>query len=403
LKRSLFRCTLWAALGAAAGCGQTLVDLKTQAKSIDFSAATSTRPVKVGTTLPASCTMGDLFFDSDAPAGANLYGCVSANTWALETGGGAGAENPSQSFTAQTVVTLAHNLGTQNILVRCYDGANRAIEFDSLVVTGGNSAVVTFATPQTGRCVANGTGGGGTGGGGGGGSGEANTASNVGVGGVGLFLAKSGVDLEFKTINAGSGRIVISNDAVNKEVDVDVNPASLDLGALGGSLTASQIATASKQGGGAKVQMFGGGVVAANDCAKFDAAGNVVSNGGPCSAGGSGDTISADQGIVVTPIAPLSKSVGVDTATVPTYLSATASLDFPSIAQSACAEETISLVGAGTGDSVAAGWPSLLEAGLVGMMWVSSTNTVRIRLCKITTGSVDPAESVFRATIVRTF
>src|ERR1700683_3895934 len=62
---------------------QTQVDLRTQSKSIDFSAATSTKPFQTGTVLPASCAMGATFFNSAAPAGHNLYGCTAANTWTL--------------------------------------------------------------------------------------------------------------------------------------------------------------------------------------------------------------------------------------------------------------------------------------------------------------------------------
>lgn len=43
------------------------------------------------------------------------------------------------------------------------------------------------------------------------GAGEANTASNVGSGGVGVFAAKSSVDLQFNSLVAGTGITVVSN------------------------------------------------------------------------------------------------------------------------------------------------------------------------------------------------
>lgn len=36
-----------------------------------------------GATLPATCTIGQVFFDTDAPAGQNLYGCTATNTWTV--------------------------------------------------------------------------------------------------------------------------------------------------------------------------------------------------------------------------------------------------------------------------------------------------------------------------------
>jgi hypothetical protein len=62
---------------------QTLIDLRTQAKSVDFSSAATTKPSKLGAVLPATCSVGETFFNSAAPAGHNLYGCTTTNSWTL--------------------------------------------------------------------------------------------------------------------------------------------------------------------------------------------------------------------------------------------------------------------------------------------------------------------------------
>lgn len=54
--------------------------------------------------------------------------------------------------------------------------------------------------------------------------GEINTASNQGLSGQGLYLAKSGVDLQFKNIRAASPKITVANNAGQKAVDVDLGP-----------------------------------------------------------------------------------------------------------------------------------------------------------------------------------
>lgn len=58
--------------------------------SNDFSTGTRLS-IPAGTTLPATCSVGDLFFKSNATAGQNVYECQSANTWTQETGGGGGS------------------------------------------------------------------------------------------------------------------------------------------------------------------------------------------------------------------------------------------------------------------------------------------------------------------------
>jgi len=54
------------------------------------------------------------------------------------------------------------------------------------------------------------------------GTGEPNTASNQGAGGVGWFITKNGVDLEFKNINTIDGSIKLTDDVVNDEIDIQV-------------------------------------------------------------------------------------------------------------------------------------------------------------------------------------
>jgi hypothetical protein len=68
----------------SASFAQTQVDLRTQAKSIDFGLAPSTRPFQTGTVLPPNCAIGNVYFKSDASAGGNVFGCVALNTWAPE-------------------------------------------------------------------------------------------------------------------------------------------------------------------------------------------------------------------------------------------------------------------------------------------------------------------------------
>jgi len=52
--------------------------------------------------------------------------------------------------------------------------------------------------------------------------GETNTASNVNVGGVGVFKQKTGVNFEFRGINAGSNKVTATLDSPNNDIDIDV-------------------------------------------------------------------------------------------------------------------------------------------------------------------------------------
>lgn len=84
-----------------------------RANIVDFSASTSTSPMKVGATLPAGCTVGQAFFKSDAAAGQNIYLCTAANTWTQVPGGGTFDWKPSPRYAVyRTDFYNLYNQGT---------------------------------------------------------------------------------------------------------------------------------------------------------------------------------------------------------------------------------------------------------------------------------------------------
>ena len=76
---ALFLLNMFVADGAA----QTLIDMRTQVKDVDFSGALTTKPFKMAASLPGTCSPGEAFFKTNAPAGSNLYGCTAQTTWTL--------------------------------------------------------------------------------------------------------------------------------------------------------------------------------------------------------------------------------------------------------------------------------------------------------------------------------
>ena len=60
-------------------------------------------------------------------------------------------------------------------------------------------------------------------------TGETNTASNQGTAGIASFIQKNGVDLEFRSVNAGSNKVTVSEDAINNEILVDIDDTNLTI------------------------------------------------------------------------------------------------------------------------------------------------------------------------------
>lgn len=82
-------------------------------------------------------------------------------------------------------------------------------------------------------------------------------------------------------------------------------------------------------------------------------------------------------------------------------LSATATLDFASIAAGAQGELTITVTGAATGDVVMLGPPAALDSGLSATGYVSAADTVKVRLVNSTSGSIDPASAAWRVAVIK--
>jgi len=325
--------------------GQTSIDLRTQSKSIDFSAAASTRPAKTGTALPGTCAVGDLFFRSDAAPGSNLYGCSSTNTWAQLAG--ASVANWG---------TITGTLGNQSDLQSALDGKQPS--------DPDLSAIAALACPD-GQILKRAAGVWICG------------ADAVGGAGVGAYAASTSSATTWSVPGAthglGTCDLVAGTYASSGSTFTQITPSALACNSSSFDVT---ITWAAPQSGRVVLVKGGGG-------------------------SGGGDTVTAGTGVVVAGGA--TKAVAVDTAVVPTFLSGTGSLDFANITNGSCAELTFAMAGAATGDAVAAGWPSTYPAGLSGIMFVSSTNTITVRACNHSGAGVDPANLAYRATIVRSF
>lgn len=80
-------------------------------------------------------------------------------------------------------------------------------------------------------------------------------------------------------------------------------------------------------------------------------------------------------------------------------LTATATLDFPSISSNGIAELTVTVTGAVSGNPVMLGPPSTIEAGLTWSGFVSAANTVTVRLHNNSSVSVDPASASWTVSV----
>jgi hypothetical protein len=122
MSNTMIRSSAWFILACVVPlAAQTQVDLRTQSKDVDFGSAPSTRPFKTGGLLPATCIQGDMYFLTVAAAGANMYGCVSTNTWSPQPGSGSSSgvveiQNTGTVVGARPILDFATGPGILNAI-----------------------------------------------------------------------------------------------------------------------------------------------------------------------------------------------------------------------------------------------------------------------------------------------
>jgi hypothetical protein len=91
--------------GVAVLSAQTVINgSRTVTGTWDASSAAATKPAKVGNSVPAQCSAGELFFNTSSPAGQNIFLCQPANVWTQLNGVNANAAmvNQANTFSAGT-------------------------------------------------------------------------------------------------------------------------------------------------------------------------------------------------------------------------------------------------------------------------------------------------------------
>ncbi len=116
-----------------------------------------TKPVTVGSSLPSTCVVGQLFFNSAATPGNNLSSCTAANTWSSVgasfitplsvTNGGTGTSTPS--LVAGTNVTVTGTWPNQTINSTATGTSSNATAIQGSTVAStapGNNQTLVYST-----------------------------------------------------------------------------------------------------------------------------------------------------------------------------------------------------------------------------------------------------------------
>ena len=150
-------------LACSTAWSQTQIDLPTQTKRVDFTGASYTRPFKSGNTLPATCAVGDVFFNIAAAPGLNIYACTAANTWTVESSAGSSSgasltiESNGVAVGARSVADIIAGAGVTSLVTDTGSQINLQFALDTALVQtqfGEQSGVTLLCSSQSGSGAA---------------------------------------------------------------------------------------------------------------------------------------------------------------------------------------------------------------------------------------------------------
>jgi len=144
-----WRITVLLFLPVALGIAQTRIELSTQSNG-DFSRAQATKPAKAGTSLPLTCSAGEVFFKLDATAGQNLFVCAPANTWTQLTSGSGGGGGAGAAYQLSDLFPIRASNTALTIASGCGISTPCNIDFGGVTQSLVHSATVTISNTPTG-------------------------------------------------------------------------------------------------------------------------------------------------------------------------------------------------------------------------------------------------------------
>lgn len=94
------------------------------------------------TTLPGTCSVGQIYFDTNATAGSNVFGCTAVNTWTLQGGGGGGGG----SFRG-ALVRLSNNANTTSGSTNFLNFSDSVSVYDTDSIVQNDLGVAALVVP----------------------------------------------------------------------------------------------------------------------------------------------------------------------------------------------------------------------------------------------------------------